>query len=154
MGILSPPIIDPKQIIQLSWQRKIDWHDPLHLDLEIRWKNWLINLRKINHISLPRWYCFSFADTSCIELHIFADTSNSAFATVAFFRYKKQDAVKCSFILSKSRLAPANSKTTISRLELQATVMATLLKVSLLEETEENITRVFLWADSKTDSKH
>ena len=102
------------------------------MDLEIRWKNWLINLRKINHVSLPRWYGFSFVDNSCIQLHIFADASNSAFGTVAFFRYKKQDTVKCSFILSKSRLAPSNSKTGIPRLELQAAVMATRLKVSLL----------------------
>ena len=101
-------------------------------------ENWLINLSKINHISLPRWYGFSFADTSCIELHIFADASNSAFGAVAFFRYKRQDTVKCIVISSKSRLAPANSKTSIPRLKLQDAVMATVLKVSLLEEIKEN----------------
>ena len=147
---LPPAIIEPKQIIQLSWRRKIDWDDPLPLDLEIRWKNWLINLSKINHIYLPRWYGFSFVDISYIELQIFADALNSAFGTVAFFRYKKQDTVKCSFILSKWRLAPANSKTSIPMLELHAVVMATRLKVSLLEEIKENITKVFLWTDSKT----
>ena len=50
LGILTPTIIESKQIIQLSWQRKIDWDDTLPLDLEIRWKNWLINLPKINHV--------------------------------------------------------------------------------------------------------
>ena len=53
------------------------------LDLEIRWKNRLINF-------LPRWHGFLFVDTPCIELHIFADASNSAFGTVAFFRYKNK----------------------------------------------------------------
>ena len=43
----------------------------------------------------------------------------------------------------------ANSKTSIPRLELQAAVMATRLKVSLLEEIKENITKVFLCTDSK-----
>ena len=114
LGILPLAIFETKQIIQLSWQRKIDWDNPLPLDLEIRWKNWLMNLPKINQVSLPRWYGFSFVDTSCIESYIFADASNSPFGTVrygtvAFFRRKKQDTVKCSFILSKSRLAPANS---------------------------------------------
>ena len=47
-------------------------------------------------------------------------------------------------------IAPANSKTSIPRLELQAAVMATRLKVSLLEEIKENITKIFLWTDSKT----
>ena len=101
LGILTPAILEPKQIIQLSWQRKIDWDNPLLLDLEIPWKNWLINLPKTNYVSLPRWYGISFVDTSCIELHIFADASNSAFSTIALFRCKKQDTVKCSFILSK-----------------------------------------------------
>ena len=86
LGILTPAIIEPKQIIQLSWQRKSNCDDPLPLDLEIRWKNWLINLSKTNHISLPRWYGISFVDTSCIKLHIFADASNSPFSAVAFFR--------------------------------------------------------------------
>ena len=71
LGILTPAIIESKQIIQLLWQRKIDWEDPLPLDIKIRWKNWLINLTKINDVSLPRWYGFSFVDTFCIELHIF-----------------------------------------------------------------------------------
>ena len=44
-------------------------------------------------------------------------------------------------------MAPTNS---IPRLELQAAVIATRLKVSLLEEIEENITKVFLWTDSRT----
>ena len=90
LGILTPTIIESKQIIQLSWQRKIDWDDTLPLDLEIRWKNWLINLPKINHVSLPRWYGFSFVDTSCTELHIFAGASNSAFGTVDFLVIKSK----------------------------------------------------------------
>ena len=154
LGILTLTIIEPKQIIQLSWQIKINWDNPVPLDLEIRWKNWLTNLSKINHISLPRWYGFTFVNTSCIELHIFAVASNSAFGTVAIFIYKKQDTVKCSFGLSKSHLIPANSKISIPRLELQAAVMATRLKVSLLEEIKENITQLFLLSDSKTVLNH
>lgn len=96
---------------------------------------------------MPRRYGFSFVNTSCIELHIFADTSNAAFVTVAFFRYKKQDTVEFIF-LSISRLAPANSKPSIPSLELQAAVMATRLKVPLLEKIKENMAKVSLWTDS------
>ena len=69
---------------------------------------------------------------------------------MAFFRCKKQDTVKCSFVLPKSRLAPANSKTSIPRLELQAAVIATRLKVALLEEIKENIAKIFSTTDTKT----
>ena len=65
----------------------------------------------------------------------------------SLFSYKKQDAVKCSFILSKSHLAPSNSKTSIPLLELQVAVMATCLKASLLEDIKEDITKIFLWTD-------
>ena len=68
----------------------------------------------------------------------------------SLFWYKKQDTVKVSFILSKLRLSPANSKTSIPKLELQAAVMATHLKVYLFKEIKENMTKVFLWTDSKT----
>ena len=64
LGILTLTIIEPKQIIQLAWQIKINWDNPVPLDLEIRWKNWLTNLSKINHISLPHWYGFTFLNTS------------------------------------------------------------------------------------------
>ena len=33
--IFTLTMIELKQIIQLPWQRKINWHDPLPLDLEI-----------------------------------------------------------------------------------------------------------------------
>ena len=69
---------------------KIDWDDPLSLDLEIRWTNWLINLLKINHISLPRWYGLPFVGTSCIESDIFAEALNSAIGTVAFLDIKNK----------------------------------------------------------------
>ena len=39
------------------------------------------------------------------------------------------------------------------RLELQAAVMATRLKVSSLKENRENIIKVFLWTDSKTKTE-
>ena len=68
---------------------------------------------------------------------MFLESSNSAFGTVAFF----------SFVLSKSRVAIANSKPSIPRLELYATVMATRLKVSLLEEIKESIRKIFLCSD-------
>ena len=44
-GFLIPTIIQPKQIIQLLWQRKIYWDDPLPQDLEIRWKNWIYQFK-------------------------------------------------------------------------------------------------------------
>ena len=71
----------------------------------------------------------------------------------SFFRYKKQDTVKSSFNLSKLPLTSAISKPSISNLELQAAVMVTRLKASLLKGIKENIMKLFLMDLYSTQSQ-
>ena len=55
--------------------------------------------------------------------------------TVSYFRISRPDVIYCSFILRKSRLAPVRNKIlTIPRLELQAAVLASTLKATILSE--------------------
>ena len=57
--------------------------------------------------------------------------------------------------MSKSRLAPIRNKTmTISRLELQAAVLASRLKVIIVDELKLNIGSVRLWSGSATVLKY
>ena len=57
--------------------------------------------------------------------------------------------------MGKSRLAPLNEKSlTIPKLELQAAVIASRLKVKILEEIDLNIHRIYFWTDSKTVLKY
>ena len=53
--------------------------------------------------------------------------------------------------MSKSRLACIRNRTmTIPRLELQAAVLASRLKATIVEKLKRNIDSVHLWSDSAT----
>ena len=57
--------------------------------------------------------------------------------------------------MSKSRPAPIRNKTmTIPRLELQAAVLASRLKTTIVEELKLNIDSVHLWSGSPTVLKY
>ena len=67
----------------------------------------------------------------------------------------RPDVIYCSFILGKSRLAPVRNKTiTIRQLELQAAVLASRLKTTILSELKLKVNQVFLWCDSSTVLKY
>ena len=148
LGITALSIIEPKLIIQELWKRNIEWDETVPTDLETCWLKSLETLPQIQNISLPRWYGFVNNKT---ELHIFADASKVTYGAVAYVRFFQDNDAKCSFIMSKSRLAQAKEKSiSIPRLELQAAVIASRMKVTLSKELGIYVKDIHLWTDSKT----
>ena len=153
LGILSPSLIEPKQIIQDLWKQNIDWDEQIPAKILQRWQKWKSTLKKLESVKISRWYHTSPNDT--IELHIFSDASSIAYRTVSYLRISRPNAIYCRFILGKSRLAPVRNKTmTIPRLELQAAVLASRLKTTILSELKLKVNQVFLWSDSSTVLKY
>ena len=65
------------------------------------------------------------------------------YAAVAYFRYNERSDTRCSFIMSKSRLAQIKEKTlTVPKLELQAAVVACRMKNVILDEVRFRIKSV------------
>ena len=94
-----------------------------------------------------RWYGFSNTD---IELHILVDASKIAYGPVCYLRHKSKNKINCSFVMSKSRLAPVNQKAkSIPKLELQAALIASRLKVKIVNELKIPVRETFMWTDSK-----
>ena len=91
------------------------------------------------------WYGFSFENIKNIELHAFADASSCACRTVAYFCFIQEHSVKCMFVASKSRLS---QKPSIPRLELQAAVIVTRLKKTIVNEIPVEKGNTFLRIDS------
>ena len=109
-GILAPIILEPKLIIQSLWKQKIDWDGETPTDLKQRFLLWKKKLQSWDAIQIPRWYGLNSSTDA--ELHIFTDASTFAYyGAVAYFRYNKGNDTRCSFIMSKSRLAPIKEKT-------------------------------------------
>ena len=80
------------------------------------------NIKSWDAIQIPRWCGLNSSTDE--KLHIFTDASTFAHGAVAYFRYNKGKDTRCSFIMSKPRLAPIMEKTlAVTKLELQAAVM-------------------------------
>jgi len=73
-----------------------------------------------------------------VELHIFCDASEQAFAAVGFFKCFNPDGIVVSIVMSKSRVAPVKPMS-IPRLELQAVVLGSRLATHIRESHEITI---------------
>ena len=152
LGIVTPSLIEPKLIIQELWRQQIDWDELLPLELHSRWMAWKTSISSLSDVTINRWYGF---DQSCSpELHIFADASEKAYGAVSYIKSTTASSVNVSFVLAKSRLAPLKGNLTIPKLELQAAVVATRLKNSILERLEVHQNNIYFWSDSMTTLKY
>ena len=80
-------------------------------------------------------------------IHIFTDASSLAYRTVAYCRTISNFGIEVSFIIAKSRLTPLKKNfLSISKLGLQAALIASRLKVKILDQRElKNIKKTFIF---------
>ena len=143
---MSPIILEPKLIIRFLWKEKVDWDEEIPYNLKNSFERWKENLKNWNAVEIPRWYYLDKNNDT--ELLIFTDASASAYGAVGYFRCKYQSKFKCSFIMSKARLASMNEKQlNISPLKLQAAVLGCRMRSVIVEETK--LKAMYLWTDSK-----
>ena len=92
------------------------------------------------------------------ELHCFCDSSNQAYAAVAYVKLSFEHSTETHFVLAKSRLVPTSKKQvvnqeppTIPRLELMALVLGARMTKFIQSGLPETIilSRIVLWTDSQ-----
>ena len=150
LGIISPVVLPAKKLIQDLCKEGLSWDEKIGVEEAVRWEKWLSELPKLSEISLAR--CLKPADfgiANVTELHHFADASQIAYGAVSYARFvsEEKNAVHCSFLVGKSRLAHVKPMT-IPRLEPSAAVLAVKLDRTLREELEMKIDRSVFWSDS------
>ncbi|XP_053681681.1 uncharacterized protein LOC128732456 [Sabethes cyaneus] len=85
-----------------------------------------------------------------LQLHIFADASEVAYAAAAYFRITNSDGVGESVLVAaKTKVAPLKPSS-IPRLELRAAVLGVRLMQFVEESHNVKIQQQFLWSDSIT----
>ncbi len=85
-----------------------------------------------------------------IELHLFSDASETAYAAAAYVRIVDNDGeISCRFIMGKCRNCPIK-RPTIPRLELMASVLAVRLSNIIKVELDWKIDSITFWTDSTT----
>ena len=127
LGIVQPFILTMKRHLQSLNGENLDWDEPLSLEMQTEWNNWLAALPSLEKLSVPCCYNPSGFIRTRIELHCFSDGSQNGFGAVAYLRMTSSSGeVHCSFVLGKSRVAPRKPMT-VPRLELTAAVVAVRL---------------------------
>ncbi|XP_053620234.1 uncharacterized protein LOC128680823 [Plodia interpunctella] len=149
LGLVTPITIQGKQILQEAWRSNVGWDDPLPFKLEQVWQTWLISLQGLKDVALPRCYpLFSSAET--LELHVFVDASEVAYAAAAYWRsVNDKGEVQVSLAAAKARVAPIKI-VSIPRLELQAAVLGGRLAHAVELHHSRRPDRRVLWTDSRT----
>lgn len=82
LGLLGPVVTRAKIFLQKLWCLQIDWSDPLPETEAQQWRNFVESLPEINKISVQR--CIVIEEAAHIELHGFADASESAYGCVIY----------------------------------------------------------------------
>ena len=70
--------------MQKIWLDNINWDDILPSSTENEWNKFVTSYHEVNSIRIPRWVNYEL-ETS-VELHVFSDASEKAYAGVIYIR--------------------------------------------------------------------
>ncbi|GBL82661.1 hypothetical protein AVEN_176041-1 [Araneus ventricosus] len=148
LGMLTPFTVRMKLLLQNTWERDLQWDEPLPLDIHETIQSRLDEVDTASQISLSRPY-FLNTETEPAEIHIFSDASPKAYGCVAYFRKMTDGTISSNFIVAKCRLAPLK-KLSLARLELMGALVSARL-AEYLQKTFPWITsdHIFFWSDSQ-----
>ena len=151
LGLLSHFLVYVKVLLQDIWKSGIDWDDQLQEEQQNQWQSWINLLPKVEDITIPRCYvtCSLSQLINPVQLHIFVDASQAAYAAVAYLRLQTHSDTRCVLVGSKTRVAP-QKMLSIPRLELQAAVLGIRLAKNMCDQHSIAITERFFWSDSRT----
>jgi len=142
LGFVAPVVLKARCIHHSLCQQEIEWNEPMP-ERELRkWEMWLASLSQLQHVAIPRCLGLSSCgDMQRCQFHYFADVSITAYGVVCFLHsVDNKNNIVCSFIMSKSHLAPLD-EVSVSSLELMAAVLA--IKLEMMVKYSGPILRSF-----------
>nr|XP_041632359.1 uncharacterized protein LOC121502723 [Drosophila kikkawai] len=148
-GLIADYHISAKIIVQSTWSFGTSWDEAIPPELHPKWKSWLAEIHKMHNFKVPRIYSPNLNCCERLEMHIFVDASQEAFAAVAYLRIVCPTVVDIAFVMGKTRLAP-KKLLSVPRLELQAAVLGIRLNRLLQQNHKLPIDETFFWSASKT----
>ncbi|XP_058816672.1 uncharacterized protein LOC131679946 [Topomyia yanbarensis] len=151
MGFLTTFLIHGKLIIQELWRAGVGWDDPIPERVHVQWKRWAAQFPELPKLRIPRCYFPNYHPESykTLQMHVFVDASETAFACAVYFRIEDRGVVRCALVASKSKVAPLKALT-IPRLELQAAALGCRLAANVEKNHSLAIAQRFFWSDSTT----
>lgn len=148
LGLIAHYIIRGKVIQQEVWREGVGWDEKIPNHLSELWQEFVSQLPNIEKLKIPRWYAIGDPKKSQIQLVIFVDASEQAFAATAFFRFTTIEEIHVAHVMAKARVAPIK-RLTIPQLELQAAVLGVRLAVTIKRLHSYEISETIYLSDSK-----
>ena len=102
-GFLSPALLSAKLILQVVCRKSVSWDEQLDQDLVDEWKKWATAFSISILLSIPRCFNASAITSTAVELHVFADASESAFGAIAYLRSIQPDGIKIAEFSTEHR---------------------------------------------------
>ena len=149
MGFVEPVTVKAKIMMQELWKHNLTWDKELPDSFKENWVRWLNELQDLTPLEIPRQYFNNVG--SEVQLHVFCDSSQLAYGAVAYLRgTTPKGGTKCTFVMSKSKVAPIKPQT-MPRLELLAAVLGAELSKYLSNTILPKFysCQIILWSDSQ-----
>lgn len=147
-GFLAPFIAKAKMFMQKLWHEKLDWDSAVSIQFEKEWAEIWSEIKSLEQIRIPRW--IKIEPTTKVQVHGFADASQSAYGAVIYIRVvDSNNKIHSNLLVSKSRVAPKKT-ISIPRLELAAACLLSELFTSVIRAMEFQSAEYYLWTDSTT----
>lgn len=149
-GLLANFMLTPKLLVQDMYRMGLDWDEPAPDEIRNRWEAWRVEISQTHLLRVPRCPFYNVDAVTNIQLHVFSDASEAAFAAVAFWRIARGDHVELAFVAGKVKVSPTPIQS-MPRLELNGAVLATRLLDEIRRSHEGvKIDQIVMWSDSET----
>ncbi|XP_054272891.1 uncharacterized protein LOC128993157 [Macrosteles quadrilineatus] len=148
LGLIAPTTVKGRLLVQDIWRTKLGWDDVVTPELSLKWKAWMDEVKSLRTLKIQRCY-FNTRVSDSVELHIFVDASEEAFAATAYLRQENKDTYETTLIMSRAKVAPIKNLT-IPRLELQAAVLGCRVASAAEQDLGVSIQKKTYWSDSQT----
>ncbi|XP_062713510.1 uncharacterized protein LOC134290392 [Aedes albopictus] len=151
LGFVSHFTVHGKILMQEIWRTGTNWDEPIDQNLLDMWYRWTELLPLLGEVKIPRCYFGTLSSKSLqnLQVHIFVDASEVAYACVAYLRLRCTEGIRCAFVASKTKVAPLKPLS-IPRLELQAAMIGARLMQTICSSLTLPISKRVLWSDSTT----
>ncbi|XP_055604514.1 uncharacterized protein LOC129752769 [Uranotaenia lowii] len=152
LGLLAAFILHGKVLLQDIWRSGIEWDEVIVDEAFEKWQRWTDQFEHVSKLRIPRCYFDKVTRVHYqqMELHIFVDASEDAYAAAGYFRIPSGPGMfECTLVAAKNKVAPLKHWS-IPRLELQAAVTGARLRKFISDGHSVAAQRVVYWSDSST----